>query len=94
VLDHQLGDRVQRFLWREVPVRSPLRHYYLVRNACLLYRRPYIPARWKIADGCRLPLKLVYYSLFAAPRLAQLRMMFTGVLHGLLNRGGRYPGSA
>lgn len=93
VLDHQLGDRVQRFLWREVPVRSPLRHYYLIRNACLLYRRPYVPAGWKFVDGSRLPLKLVYYSLFAAPRRAQIRMMFTGLLHGLMNKGGPYPGT-
>ena len=89
VLDHQLGDAVKRVLGITAPVRSPVRHYYLFRNALLMFRRSYVPLRWKVGDAYRLLLKYVFYSLFAQPRLDHLRMMTLGIVHALINRSGR-----
>lgn len=93
-MQHHLGDEV--VAWRGgrrmISVRSPLRNYYLFRNAALLYQRNYISAAWVANDALRLILKLGFFSLMTPPRLTNLKMMVMGFWHGLLGRSGRYPG--
>lgn len=90
LMSHCLGEQPIRFFGKAIPLHSPLRHYYHFRNAVLLYRESWVPGNWKLVDGYRLCLKFVFYSLFASPRLAHLRMMAVGVFHGLRGRGGAY----
>jgi rhamnosyltransferase len=87
-MGHELGDEPIMFLGRRFPVHSPLRHYYLVRNAVNLYLRYPVPLNWKIVDAWKLFLKLVFYSLFAEPRYSHCRFMLIGLLHGCLGRSG------
>lgn len=89
-MQHSLGDQPIRFMGKAYPARSPLRHYYMFRNAVLLYKMPHIPTNWKWADGLRLVLKYGFYILFAQPRLKHFSMMSKGVLHGLQGRTGKY----
>lgn len=89
-MHHSLGDEPIRFLGAAYPARSPLRHYYMFRNAVLLYRMKHVPTDWKWADGFRLLLKFGFYTLFATPRLKHFGMMSKGLLHGLLGRTGKY----
>ena len=85
---HSLGDAPIKFLGKMRPSRKPLRHYYLFRNAIWLYRQSWIPFHWKCADGWRLFLKYVFYSLFAKPRLKHLVMMTRGIIDGVRGRMG------
>jgi rhamnosyltransferase len=86
---HSLGDNPISFFGATYPLHSPLRHYYHFRNAILVYKEPWIPTRWKVADGWRLCLKYVFYSLFAKPRLRHWRMMTLGVWHGIVGKTGQ-----
>ena len=86
---HSLGDHPIHFLGRQLPLHSPLRHYYHFRNAVLLYREAWLPLNWKLVDGWRLLLKYAFYTLFAKPRWAHFRMMSLGILHGLSGRTGK-----
>jgi rhamnosyltransferase len=88
-MSHHLGEHPIRFLGMEIPLHSPLRHYYLMRNAVTLYRDRSMPMNWKFADGIRLALKYGFYPLFAPPRMAHLRMMTLGIRDGLLGKGGQ-----
>lgn len=91
---HSLGDEPISFLGTAYPARSPLRHYYMFRNAVLLYRMRHIPRDWKIADGLRGILRFGFYALFARPRLSHLKMMLLGLKHGFCGAAGRlhrYP---
>ncbi|UOG93367.1 MAG: glycosyltransferase family 2 protein [Candidatus Thiothrix sulfatifontis] len=88
-LHHQLGDSHLKVFNRNIPLHSPLRHYYLCRNAVLLYKMAWIPYQWKVADGARLLLKCGIYIVFAPQRLAHWRMMALGVWHGLRGRFGQ-----
>lgn len=88
-MGHALGDEPRRFAGMKVPVHSPLRHYYLFRNAIWLYRQPWVRLNWKLVDGARLLLKFGFYSLVTAPRWQHFRYMVKGVFHGLLGRMGR-----
>jgi len=87
---HSLGDHPIKFFGKNIPVHSPLRHYYHFRNAVILYKTPWVPLNWKAVDGWRLCLKYVFYSLFTKPRRAHWRMMTVGVWHGLVGRSGKY----
>lgn len=92
-MQHSLGDNPVKFFKRSIPIHSPLRHYYHFRNAVLLYRSPWLPLNWKIVDGSRLILRYGFYTLFAKPRLTHWRMMTLGLLHGLINRSGKFKAS-
>jgi rhamnosyltransferase len=89
-MQHSLGDHPIEFFGKNIPLHSPLRHYYHFRNAVLLYKEPWVPLNWKLVDGWRLCLKYVFYSLFAKPRMAHLRMMTLGVWHGLVGKIGKF----
>lgn len=89
-MQHSLGDHPIEFFGKNIPLHSPLRHYYHFRNAVLLYKEPWVPLNWKLVDGWRLYLKYVFYSLFAKPRMAHLRMMTLGVWHGLVGKSGKF----
>ncbi len=95
VMTHSLGER-RRDVWflreRTVPFHQPFRYYYMFRNAVLLYRRKYIPVRWKLADVVKC-LKVVVFFSFAAPnRLGCLKMMALGLIDGLKGVSGRRIG--
>ncbi len=88
-MEHSLGDNPVRFFNRNIPIHSPLRHYYHFRNAVLLYRSRWLPLNWKLVDGYRLILRYGFYTLFAKPRFTHWRMMTLGMFLGLINRSGK-----
>lgn len=91
-MTHQLGDVPIRFLGRDYPARSPLRHYYMMRNAMYLYRYSEHPLGWKFADGKRLMLRLMFYALLARPRSVHLKMMLRGLSDGWRKNMGPWSG--
>lgn len=89
---HSLGDHPIRFLGKNYPAHSPLRHYYHFRNAVWLYRQGWVPTNWKLRDAWKLLLKFIFYSLLGEPRHKHLLAMSRGLWHGILNRLGRHDG--
>jgi rhamnosyltransferase len=89
-MSHALGNAPIELFGRRFPCRSPLRHYYMFRNAIWMYQQGWIPLQWKVADGWRLGVKYVFYSSLASPRWQHLKMMSAGVWHGLIGRMGSY----
>lgn len=87
-LAHELGGEPVRVLGRLYPSHSPLRHYYLFRNAVALIKRSYVPCTWKSTELIKFPFRLAIYGLFLQPRLGHLRMALTGIWHGLIGRMG------
>lgn len=91
-MEHELGDSPIKFLGTAYPARSPLRHYYMFRNAVWMYRQNYVRWNWKVVDGLRLLRKYVFYTLFAKPQHVHFWMMTKGMWHGLIGKMGRYEG--
>jgi rhamnosyltransferase len=87
---HSLGDEPVVFRGKARPVRSPVRHYYMFRNAMILYRMKHVPFDWKVADALHCIPRFGFYALFAKPRLQQLKMMSLGLWHGLIGRTGPF----
>lgn len=92
-MDHDLGDAPLKLFGKQFLTHSPLRHYYLVRNALLLYRLHFIPLSWKCQDALRVTLKILLYSIFLAPRLAHVQMTYQGLVDGIRGRSGQYGSS-
>lgn len=80
---HRMGDKSLRFWlfgWRVWPCRSPLRHFYLFRNARWLLGRTYVPLVWKGWAVVKLCLTLAVHGLFDPARKEQLKSMLRGLI--------------
>lgn len=92
-LEHHLGNdvvRVNLLRQRFVPVHSPLRLYYMIRNSLVLYRKHYAPWRWIAFDLKRLVFIVVFFSLFIRPRAKNVAMIMRGLRDGLQGRTGKF----
>jgi rhamnosyltransferase len=87
-LQHSLGGEPVVIFGRAYPSHSPLRHYYLFRNAVALIRRGYIPWSWKSTELVKFPVRLLIYGLFMHPRAHHLRMAVLGIWDGLTGKMG------
>lgn len=91
VIRHALGDAVVPFRGRKITIRSPLRHYYIIRNAVFLALRspaPTMPIRLQLM--VRALIWTVAYPLIApAGKWDHLRACCRGLWHGLTGRLGR-----
>lgn len=89
-LDHCLGDQRRQVLPRvALVVHSPQRLYYMTRNRLLLYRRPYVPLKWKLKDVLRMAAKFAVTMLLLAPRRRYAHMTWLALCDGIAGRGGR-----
>jgi rhamnosyltransferase len=88
-MQHSIGDEYATLFGRRFTLHSPLRHYYLMRNAVALYSRSNLPLQWKVADGIRLICKFFIYSILGKPRNTHIKMMLYGLWHGAIGRMGK-----
>lgn len=88
-MEHALGDNAITFRNRHIPVHTPLRHYYHVRNAVWLAKLPWISGRWRIVLAWRLVRQVLFFSVMSKPRLQHTRMMFWGLVDGVFNKMGK-----
>lgn len=94
VLHHSIGDNYRRFMGKQVPIHSPLRNYYLMRNGVFLQKLPTISLAWKISDAFQLFKKFIFFGFFLPERGQRIRMMLRGLRDGLRGKLGRYEDSA
>jgi rhamnosyltransferase len=92
-MQHELGGEPVRLFGRPYPMHSPLRHYYLFRNAIALCRRAYVPWTWKSTELVKLPVRLLVYLCLPADRMKHVGMAFRGIWDGLRGRLGPFPGT-
>jgi rhamnosyltransferase len=88
-MEHALGDQWMRYRGRQIPVHSPLRHYYHIRNAIWLGLRPWLPVAWRTVLAWRLIRQFMFFSVFAPDGFQHARMMALGFWHGATNRMGK-----
>lgn len=89
-LFHHLGDKIIRFLGREIPMHGPLRHYYLIRNGVYLQKKQGVSGDWKKADRILILKRFVFYGVFSWPPGRHLRYMIYGFLDGLRGKMGPF----
>lgn len=91
VMEHSVGYTTLRFWflrWRAVPLHSPRRNYYLIRNSIALYRMPHAPLRWIMYDVARLVGLALVIVVVAPNSWLRLRFMARGIWDGLRRVSG------
>lgn len=90
VIEHTMGDASVQFLGKKVSIRSPLRHYYMVRNAIhiALHSRSATPS-----IRCEIFIKALAWTLIfpliaTSDRSQHLHATLKGLWDGLINRMG------
>jgi rhamnosyltransferase len=89
---HRLGDCSMRVAGRDISVHSPMRSYYLVRNALLFARKPHLSLRWRLHLVYRAAGHIALFSVLLPRRVERFRWMLLGVWHGTRGRSGRVGG--
>jgi len=89
---HDIGDDFYPIGNHVVPVRTPLRFYYLIRNGLWLFRKPWVSLNWCVMDSFRLFVYYILCSTLVGKRLDNFKMMTKGIWHSLTGNMGKYDG--
>lgn len=87
IFHHRMGEasrRIWLFGWRVWPLRSPVRHHFLYRNAVILMRRNYVPRVWKSWAVAKLVMTACITLVIGPRRFSQIHAMCRGVSEALL----------
>jgi rhamnosyltransferase len=97
VLQHGIGEAAVP-VWfargRRVPVHSPVRDYYLVRNTITVFFRRPAPWRWRLLSAVRLPALLLVMLTQMPQRRRRLRYIARAIIDALRGRLGPLPVAA
>jgi rhamnosyltransferase len=89
---HDMGDASLNYFGRYKPVhRSPVRHYYIVRNAIYLARLAYLPLRWRVIELLKTVRRIFAYLVVSSDRRRTFRLIAHAVGDGLAARMGACP---
>lgn len=90
-MGHSIGDLSFKVWKFRIPVHSPLRRYYRIRNSFLLLRMSHVP---KIMALREVVFSLIHQALLIimgrGQRWNYLKFLCIGVAHGVINRRGRF----
>jgi rhamnosyltransferase len=89
-MNHNYGDKSVKVRNKALSLHNPIRHYYIARNAIILYRSGSIPLVWKIADGMIYFKRLALYVLFSDNKAVHLKYIAAGIRDGLFGKTGEY----
>ena len=91
IMEHTLGEDSKTF-WlfgeRRMILHKPFRYYYMFRNSILLYRRSYIPLKWKYTDFISRIRVLIILLLITNKRIECVKYITQGVIDGLRGKAG------
>lgn len=92
-IEHILGDRIVRFMNREVSIRSPFRHYFMVRNGLFLcLHDKLLPLKPRLFFLKMAVQMIILYPLIAPEnKLQHLKANLLGCYHGVFKRLGPKP---
>lgn len=94
VVNHSLGDESRNLGYREVNLRSPIRHYYITRNAfSLAFRSPHLNLGLRSVLLLRSLRYLIGFPLLSPPRVKNLRAVVAGLsdaIRGKLGKTSRF----
>ena len=88
VLVHRIGARSQSLLGRHFHVHAPFRHYFVLRNALMMWRDKRFAIGWRSHHVLYATRIILANLLFAPQRAERLRCVWRGLLDGLAGRTG------
>lgn len=80
---HQVGRRELKLGSYRVIISAPYRYFYQYRNYLWLCRRKYVPLQWKVANGIKNTLRLIYFPFVVKGGAKCFKFMLKGIAVGL-----------
>ena len=88
-MSHDMGESGMNFFGSYKPIyKSPVRHYYIVRNCIYMLGLNYVPFWWRFKECFKLIRRILFYLIFSNRRIATLINVFRAVFHGLSGKLG------
>ena len=91
IMDHSMGYERRRIWfgrWRNIPIHSPSRYYYVFRNGIAMHARSYVDRRWKKLDILRMIQYIIVIIILHPDRYESIRMVIRGVRDGIQKKSG------
>jgi rhamnosyltransferase len=89
-LAHRFGEgRARFFIFFDVFVAAPIRHYYQFRNVFYLFNRSYVPRYWKVRSVFKIVFKLLFYPFFLTNGFDRFKFMLLGIKDGIRKKMNR-----
>lgn len=80
---HDMGDEALNYFGRYKPVhRSPIRHYFIVRNTIALAKLSYLPFSWRVIELIKTVRRMAAYLIFSLDRWQTLRLLAWAIFDG------------
>lgn len=90
LIEHNLGDNVTNVGHRYITIRSPIRHYYITRNAFhLAWHCSSLDFWHKLCLSYKGMRYIIGFSLFVRPRAKNMKMTLLGLYHSIIGKLGR-----
>lgn len=91
VIKHTIGDAVVNFASKSYTMHSPVRHYYIIRNAVYLalYNK-HISVTLRIALFIKCAKYLIGFTALGKPHWTHFAFTMKGLYHGVIKRLGAY----
>lgn len=91
VMKHNLGEHyISLFNLFKPFHRSPVRHYYIIRNSIVLMKKDYVPLKWKLIELFKMIRRFVFYLFVSEDKFKTLKYAFFAVFDGIFNRLGEF----
>lgn len=94
ILRHELGNRLRTLNLGVKRLKfychSPMRSYYISRNAWLMARMPHVPWGQKLYETVNSLTRLVVYPILSENKLEHLKWTLLGLVHGIMGKSGKY----
>jgi rhamnosyltransferase len=88
-MTHNMGDLGVNLFGQFKPIhQSPIRHYYIIRNAIYLSKQSYIPISWRMSELLKTIRRGFVYPIVSSDKLGTIRSIYHGVIDGLMDRLG------
>lgn len=92
VMEHDMGEDGINLFGRYRPIhRSPVRHYFIVRNTLWLARERHIAVRWRFSELTKLVYRIPLYILGSSDRIRTLASIAAAVADGIGRTSQRQP---
>lgn len=88
-MEHAIGDKMISFLGLHIPVHSPVRRYYRIRNAILLLRMSHVPIVLKLRDNIMNFIHQIILIITQKNKIKNISIMFSAIKDGISGVKGK-----
>lgn len=84
---HNMGDQGVNLFGRYRPIhRSPVRHYYILRNTIFMLRQPYVSWRWRLCEAIKTLYRTPVYLTVSSNRAMTAKCIIKAVKDGFQHK--------